>query len=236
MFFRKKATHASGNSSSNQVAQNLNRDDSEAPPLSRDVELVMHDLSLNGWDIMASEDFNAVTLALDLLDSSSHSKPLTGFFTMLERLEQAMDSVVNEHYQAFNNSIETFGRVVDSIGDSQRKVRTLKQELVRCKQLLQCKRPDLLELWVRSVQYREMMRLLDVVEDLRRAPDRIQSLIHAKHYLNAVTVLLATIKTATSSDFCDIGALNDVRTTLHAIKDSLHETILEDLYFLDARC
>jgi hypothetical protein len=38
-----------------------------------------------------------------------------------------------------------------------------KDNLEECRQLLQCKRFDLLHLWLKSIQYKEVTRLLDVV-------------------------------------------------------------------------
>lgn len=58
---------------------------------------------------MTADDFNPVTLALELLDGTTQSRDVRAFEVLRERLEKAMDFVVSDHYEAFNSSIETFG-------------------------------------------------------------------------------------------------------------------------------
>ena len=45
--------------------------------------------------------------------------------------------------------------------DSQERVREMKAQLKSCKEILISKRSDLLQLWFRSQQYKEMIRILD---------------------------------------------------------------------------
>jgi hypothetical protein len=48
-----------------------------------------------------------------------------------------------------------------TILDSQERVRDMKAQLKVCKESLMTKRSDLLQLWFRSQQYKEMIRILD---------------------------------------------------------------------------
>ena len=68
-----------------------------------------------------------------------------------------------DYHQAFNDSIQTFSAVVDNISDSRKKVQDVETNLKQSKELLQCKRFDLLHLWVKSTQYKEMKRILDIM-------------------------------------------------------------------------
>jgi exocyst complex component 4 len=84
------------------------------------------------------------------------------FRNILEELENAMDIIVNDYHESFNTVVRTFSGVVENIADSKRKAMEMKQNLQKCKDWLECKRFDLLHLWVKSMQYREMTRILDL--------------------------------------------------------------------------
>jgi len=47
--------------------------------------------------------------------------------------------------------------------DSQKRVREMKEELIHCKELLQCKRSDLMQQWMQSIEYKEMIQMLDTM-------------------------------------------------------------------------
>lgn len=190
----------------------------------------MTEIEARRWAFMTQDSFNPVTMALQLLDSTANSPDLNAFLELMQRLENGMDTIINDNYQQFNNAVETFGRVTDTISDSQSHIRQLKENLSRCKDLLLVKRTDLMELWVKSVQYKEMLRMLDTIDELRRAPQKAEQLARQKYYLAAVKTALEALHTLRSSDFSSIGALEDVRLHLTSIKDSMHLAIIEDLH------
>ena len=66
-----------------------------------------------------------------------------------------------DYHLSFNNSIQRFSSVVDTIADSQKKVKEMIDNLDMSKDTLECKRFDFLHLWVKSLQYKEMSRILD---------------------------------------------------------------------------
>jgi len=39
----------------------------------------------------------------------------------------------------------------------------MKQSLIHCKELLQCKRSDLMQQWTKSIEYKEMIQMLDTM-------------------------------------------------------------------------
>ena len=204
-------------------------DGADAVRLPPQVEKVL-ELIKSGWDFMSNDDFNPVTLALELLDTTSQSRQLDDFFSLMDRLDKAMQIIVDDHYQAFNNSIETFSRVTDSISDSRKRVEQLRSNLIKCQNYLQTKRPDLYNLWLKSVQYKEMLKMLETVETLENAPERIEQLIQDKYYLSAVKELLSSLETMASGGYAEIKALSDIRSRLSDVKATLHEKIMEDLH------
>ncbi|KAJ3052048.1 hypothetical protein HK097_006960 [Rhizophlyctis rosea] len=216
------------------------------PPLVTDV---MNELNL-GWEYMTVSEFNPVPHALALLDESSLGRDYNAFCGMYEKLERAMDLIVNDYHQAFNTAIQTFSSVVENISDSKRRVKEMRENLDKSKDWLQCKRFDMLHLWIKSIQLKEMNRILEAVEELHTTPDRLEILIQEKHFLTAVRTLLAAIRTLNGADFMDIGALEATKDRLTEIRrvslvlfcldgngidarlsrKNLHETLLEELH------
>lgn len=90
-----------------------------------------------------------------------------------------------DYYKGFNNSIGTFGGVLQyingekkriiygcmiqvlnfffSLVDSSSRVVQMKTNLKKCKEELLQKRTDLLNLWYKSQQYKEMLSILETM-------------------------------------------------------------------------
>ncbi|KAJ3217398.1 hypothetical protein HDU67_007981 [Dinochytrium kinnereticum] len=184
----------------------------EPNTLPKEVVDIMNVIS-NDWDFMTEEDFNPIPHALSLLDTSSLGLNYTKFGKIYEKLETAMDLIVNDYHQAFNTAIQTFSSVVENISE-----------------WLQCKRFDLLHLWVKSIQYKEMNRILDLIDELQKTPEKLETLIHGKFYLTAVRTLISTLRTLNGDDLCEIGALESIRSKLEDLKNIIPESLLEELH------
>ncbi|ORX92580.1 hypothetical protein K493DRAFT_316507 [Basidiobolus meristosporus CBS 931.73] len=212
-----------------QQQQAANVQDDNIEESIRRVEDVLSEVQLE-WRYLTSEDFNPVILALSLLDKSSLGKDINAFKALLLKLETAMDAVVNDYYQGFNNSTTTYSAVKEKIKETQIHVKKMKNTIQQCKELLHVQRSDLEKLWARSNTYKEMIRILDVVEDLRKVPDEIEELIQHKHYYTATTRLLKSLEIANEEDLLKINALEDLRQYLQNMKNTLHEVLTEELH------
>ncbi|RHZ59662.1 hypothetical protein Glove_362g4 [Diversispora epigaea] len=195
----------------------------------REMEAVMRQINQD-WEEMTSEDFNPVPLSLQLLDDSSLGKDYKFFQQTKKNLDRALQFIVNDYYQGFNSSIGTFGGVIQSIGDSQERVKEMKTRLKTCKEALLSKRSDLFQLWIRSQQYKEMIRILDLIEDFKETPEKLEGLLREKHFLTASKLLLDSIRMLDRKEMIGIGALSDLRRYLKAQHSSLHELLIEELH------
>ncbi|KAG9307493.1 hypothetical protein G9A89_017323 [Geosiphon pyriformis] len=197
----------------------------------REMEVAVQQINRQ-WEFMMSEEFNPVQLALQLLDDSSLGRGhhLADFQNTMASLDRALQYIVNEYYQGFNSSIGTFGGVMQNIGASQDCVREIKGQLRECKQALQSKRGDLLQLWCRSQQYKEMLRILDSIEDIQGTHQKLEGLLREKHFLTASKILLDAIRIMARKEMMGIGALHDLRRYLKAQQTSLHEMLIEELH------
>ncbi|KAI8579746.1 hypothetical protein K450DRAFT_271588 [Umbelopsis ramanniana AG] len=196
-----------------------------------EVEEVLRDINRN-WSFMLDKELDPVTLALSLMDDSSvgRGSDYQLFLRTMRNLDTALKSITNEYYQGFNSSIGTFGGVLNNINDSHAKVQQIKSNLVKAKQVLQERRADVLNLFLRSKQRKEMISILDTIEELRVTPGNLANHIANKHFLSASTLLAHAVKSITDPDMNNIGALDDLRRNLIEQTTTLQETMIEELH------
>ncbi|KAI8380409.1 Sec8 exocyst complex component-specific domain-containing protein [Blakeslea trispora] len=195
-----------------------------------------------GWAFMLEENFDPVTLTLKLMDDSSvgKKKDYKAFQRVLYNLDMALRTIVNDYYKGFNSSIGTFGGVLQYINDSSNRVVQMKSNLKKCKEELLSKRSDLLNLWYKSQQYKEMLSILETIEELRTTPEKIESMLDQRLVLSASKLLVSSLKQAMNKDMVQIGALDDVRRSLLSQKNGLYDMLIEELhdhlYLKNAHC
>lgn len=97
----------------------------------------------------------------------------------------------------------------------------MRENLGKCKEWLECKRFDLLHLWVKSIQLVEMSRILESIDELQKTPDRLEILITQKNYIAAVKSIVIAEKALNGNDLNDIGALEAISSTIQDIKEVL---------------
>ncbi|KAJ2992926.1 hypothetical protein HDV02_002743 [Globomyces sp. JEL0801] len=215
-----------GNSNSNRASTIVETDDASSFPSS--VTDIMSVVRLN-WDFMTTTEFNPIPYALSLLDGSSLGSDFEGFCKVYQGVEVAMDQIVNDYHQAFNNVIQKFSSVVDIISDSQIRVGGISTDLEHTKEWLECKRFDLIHLWVKAVQHKEMSRILDIITELESVEVNLVHLIQDQNYLQAVRILNHAEKQISGPDLEEIGALDNIRDRLKEIKTLLHDTLTGEL-------
>ncbi|RHZ43763.1 hypothetical protein Glove_856g10 [Diversispora epigaea] len=183
------------------------------------MEAVMRQINQD-WEEMTSEDFNPVMIV--------HLAKIINFFNKQRK-------ILIEHFNLF--SICTFGGVIQSIGDSQERVKEMKARLKTCKEALLSKRSDLFQLWIRSQQYKEMIRILDLIEDFKETPEKLEGLLRENHFLTASKLLLDSIRMLDRKEMIGIGALSDLRRYLkaqHSVKE-LHDHLYVKSAYCDSR-
>ncbi|KAG0229525.1 hypothetical protein BGW42_001553 [Actinomortierella wolfii] len=196
----------------------------------RSTNIDIKDLLNDEWMFMTKPDFNPVPLALQLLDDSSLGKDYGQFEAMLRNIEDALADVVEDSYQGFNTSIGTYGGVIDSISDSQSRVKELRMDLKNSKESLRLRHADLVQLYNKSQQYKDMIEILDEIDELKQMPAKLEVLVREKHFLNAVTLLVKAHKTMHKPEMQAIGALTDLQRYFNEKTESLTETLIEEMH------
>ncbi|KAI7867284.1 Sec8 exocyst complex component-specific domain-containing protein [Spinellus fusiger] len=170
------------------------------------------------------------------MDDSSvgRGKDYGAFQRVLRNLDAALKSLSHilliDYYQGFNNAIGTFGGVLQHIHDSQSRTAQMKISLKKCKQELLEKRTDLLNMWHKSQQHKEMLIFLETIEEIRTVPEKLKALVNSKHVYTAAKMLVDALKTVNKEDMLQIGALDDIRRTLSTQKNALYDLLVEEIH------
>uniref|UniRef100_H2XRU0 Exocyst complex component Sec8 n=1 Tax=Ciona intestinalis TaxID=7719 RepID=H2XRU0_CIOIN len=153
-----------------------------------------------------------------------------------ERLEEAftendekLDVLVSENYEELAVTIKQFGKIGDRISQSRQRIRKVKESLQQCKSLLYCRQDEMRKLWVEGVEHKKVLFLLDQIERVKEAPQKIEFYLSKKHYLHATELLIQTLS-ALEKELVPVEALNDVRNELISKKLAIHDTFISELH------
>ena len=156
-----------------------------------------------------------------------------------------------DYHSGFNNSINTFSGIVKKISDSRSKIKELKKDLLQTQEHLrkiQSRRRELGNIWLKGLEYKEMIKLLDQMwvlllsffadffvltapplfacssEELKKAPQLLNEYMASKHYLHAVELAVKSAKVLNSEGLANVGALRDLRKNIFQVKNVFFPT------------
>ncbi|KAK9470383.1 Sec8 exocyst complex component-specific domain-containing protein [Dipodascopsis tothii] len=135
-----------------------------------------------------------------------------------------------EHYGDSARSLDKYREVMQSISESDASVSAIKQDLVKAKANLTSKQPQMRGLAVSSARYRDMLKILDDLENLQAIPDKLDQAASDKRFHTAVTLLQEGLRLAKRSDLAEIMAVEFIRQYLRSQESSLAETLTEELH------
>jgi len=153
-----------------------------------------------------------------------------------ERLEEAfaendekLDELVSANYEELAVSIKQFGKIGDRISDSRKRIKKVKDDLQQCKSLLYCRQDELRKLWIEGVEHKRVLHLLAQIEEVKRAPQKVDDFLSKKFYLHATSLLTRTIN-ALETELIKVEALHDIKNELTSKKLQMHEVLIGELH------
>ncbi|UZJ53559.1 hypothetical protein CBS101457_002879 [Exobasidium rhododendri] len=182
------------------------------------------------WGFVVEDDFNSVALALSLLDGSSIGASKMEFEEIKELIERALQGTVDDHHESFATAISLHNNVLSSLGSAQNGVSAARRRLRDSKEALGAKRADLVQLWHRSQVVKDNLRLLDTIDNLKGVPDRLESLMSEKRFLEAVNLLMRSLKMVEKSEIAEVGATADLRGYLKGQEQAMFDILIEELH------
>ncbi|XP_055384400.1 exocyst complex component 4 isoform X2 [Condylostylus longicornis] len=150
-----------------------------------------------------------------------------------KKSDQRLNDLVSKHDQDLTRVLPLFSQVSTQIATSREKIHSVKENLIACKQLLQCKRDEIQKLWTDAVQHKFVLEMLEEINDLRKVPSIVSMYCCKRQYLHATKKLTQAIENA-EGPLGDVDGLSDLRADLQTRKmhlyNKLHEELNKHLY------
>ena len=142
--------------------------------------------------------------------------------------DQKLDSLVLQHQKDLTKTMQLYAKVNNRLTASRTRVKSMKERLVSCKELLHYKRDELKKLWLDGVEHKYVLEMLERIEELKDCPEKVNSLLSKKQTLEATQVLVQALGHI-YGDLKNVDGLVEVKEVLDAKKEKLYETLIEDL-------
>ena len=78
-----------------------------------------------------------------------------------KKSDQRLNDLVSKHDQDLTRVLPLFSQVSTQISTSREKIHSVKENLIACKQLLQCRRDEIQKLWTDAVQHKFVLEMLE---------------------------------------------------------------------------
>ncbi|TIA91919.1 hypothetical protein E3P99_00854 [Wallemia hederae] len=183
----------------------------------------------NEWAYVMEPDFNPVTLGLNLLDDSE-SEALSSFLDTKHNLEDALQSIFNSHSDAFEATISAHSSFSNTLLDTAHTIHDTRYSLKEARDGLNVRRNDLRALWTKGDQLKDALATLDLIDGLRGVPERLETLISEKRWIEGVLLLDNALRVVKLPSLSDVGAIVDLRLFLLSQENALRELLIEELH------
>ncbi|KAJ2493796.1 exocyst subunit [Coemansia sp. RSA 2050] len=175
-------------------------------------------------------DFNPVSLALQMMDSSSLGKSYEEFCYYYNQLNESLDGIVNEYYGGFNDSILTFSGLHDKIQGASGSVNHVKNNLQKVRRMILEERGSLDQLYTKSNQLGAIVSILNRFEEVKRLPEELAGYAREKKFLTAASKLVQDMQFVFDPELNPIEALSGLRQQLEKEKVDLLRLIIDELH------
>ncbi|KAJ8682074.1 hypothetical protein QAD02_017866 [Eretmocerus hayati] len=145
-----------------------------------------------------------------------------------KRCDQRLDELISVHEKDLLEVMRVFGIVSEQVTTAREKIHTVKENLIACKQLLNCRREELLKLWLEGVEHKHVLKLLEDIDQLKEVPVKLSNYLEKRHYLHATQCLVSAFALG-SGKLEGVEALREVRAELDIKKQKLISKLLEEL-------
>eukprot|EP01119_Soliformovum_irregulare_P013829 TRINITY_DN3715_c1_g1_i3.p1 TRINITY_DN3715_c1_g1~~TRINITY_DN3715_c1_g1_i3.p1 ORF type:complete len:633 (+),score=197.06 TRINITY_DN3715_c1_g1_i3:83-1981(+) len=144
-------------------------------------------------------------------------------------MDDATEKIIDVYYVGFNKSIKNYSTILSHVTTSQRNVHQLRKDLDKTKKYLSSRSKAVKAMWKQNLEFAEMIKILDKMEELRKVPKRLEELMTSHYYLNAARLLVNSRQELFAEELLDVGALAELRNDLTEKKSTFHEILIYEL-------
>lgn len=124
--------------------------------------------------------------------------------------------------------MQLFTKVGVEVKNSRTRTAGVRESLISCKDLLQCRREELQKMYMDAVQNRFVLDMLDQINELQQVPAQVVNFLNKKHYLHATKTLMTAVKLSTT-ELREIDGLADLRQDFENKRNLIYTTLLQEL-------
>lgn len=171
-------------------------------------------------------------IALPLLDNTSvglahrHRE----FLDLRDRISNGLRGAVNEHFQAFNDSVGSYRSVVQNIASSQHTLYKVKETIGSSTKGLTEKNDNMNTLNENLKTYNDMIEVLTIIEYLKRVPTELEDAISDKNYSKAQFLLESVSWKAQTHSLWELPALSNLESYFEMQTQQLFEILVEEIH------
>ncbi|GMF05274.1 unnamed protein product [[Candida] boidinii] len=144
------------------------------------------------WPEIATMNFNPLNVSLPLMDSSTvglaHKYP--EFLKLRDEFSNSLRQAVNQHYEAFNASVGSYGITVQTITDSKDTLKKIRTNLENANSLLNTPTVVLRDLNSKSIEHSQMIEVLDKIVEVKKLTEVIDNYITDKEFKKAQELIV----------------------------------------------
>lgn len=199
-------------------------------------------------DLLESENAHdqskSAKRAKDMINQKGGLVPsLSSFLKLKAELEKALQLTIQTNYRQFDASVNAYNLARMNVEHSTKRVIELKSRLTECRNTLGCGRnssltnstvggkgSEMKALQGRREMLGEMLKLIDMIDQLKQVPEKLETLISSKNFLSATVLLVRSLKLINKPELVEIGGLVDLRSYLVNQETTLFEILIEELH------
>ncbi|GBG80319.1 hypothetical protein CBR_g30687 [Chara braunii] len=179
-----------------------------------------------GWK---QPKFDSLPHVVEVLTSRDPTHAVAALKEQRDAIEDQIDEVVRGYHNGFHKAIHNNSQILRLFSESSAKMSGLKTNLAEAKRMLSSRHSQLQQQWYRSIMLRQMIQLLDQIDNVAKVPARIEKLVKEKRYYAAMQLYLSSCTMLEREGIQGVGALKDVRAELARWRNNLFLKVVEDL-------
>lgn len=124
--------------------------------------------------------------------------------------------------------MQLFGKVSGEVTAAKERIRTVKENLQACKQLLCCRREELQKMYTDAIQYKYLQAMLEQINDLQLVPTQVVSFLNKKQYLHATKTLMTAIQLSNTT-LKEVEGISELRSDFENKRNLIYAKLTSEL-------
>eukprot|EP00899_Mesostigma_viride_P003467 jgi/Mesvir1/13120/Mv06096-RA.1 len=174
--------------------------------------------------------FNSVPLVVELLSSEHAEEEHQILKKQRQAIGDIIEHIIGSYHNGFNTSIHNYSQILQLFSSCSEKGEQVGRMLEEARRfLLRARNSQLHQQWFRSLYLREVINLLDVVDEVAKTPEKVDQLLRRRCFY-AAALAINKVRAVMERDSVDqVGALQDVLLELQDLTKVTYEKVLHEL-------